>query len=110
MIVRLNNKNSTLITAAANPTADQRFALISIGIADVMSQSIAVTQDAADKTAIESVGAPSIVVYSQNDDVIVRSDVPVQSVAVYDVSGKMLKQAKGGNNLITISGLPKNQV
>jgi len=31
-------------------------------------------------------------------------------VAVYDVSGKMLKSVKGGNNLILISGLPRQQV
>ena len=33
-----------------------------------------------------------------------------RSVAVYDVSGKMLKSVKGGNNLILISGLPRQQV
>jgi len=105
-----DDDNTMAIKAAANPDAVQRYALLNIGIAGVTSQSIAVTQDAADKTAIETATAPSVVVYSQNGDVIVRSDVPVQSVAVYDVSGKMLKQAKVGSNLITISGLPKNQV
>jgi len=29
---------------------------------------------------------------------------------VYDVSGKLLKQVKGGSNLITISGLPSRQM
>jgi len=104
--------HTMLMKAAANPTAEVRYALVVFSIPGVMSQSIAVMQDAADKTAIESVGAPSVVVYSQNGDVIVKSDVPVQSVAVYDVSGKVIKAVngiQGFNGSITISGLPKQQ-
>jgi len=108
-----NDEHTMLITAAANPTADQRFALLAFSIANIMSRSIEATQDAADKTAIEAVGAPTIIIYSQNGDVIVKSDVPVKSVAVYDVAGKAVKAINGidgFNGSITISGLPKNQV
>ena len=40
---------------------------------------------------------PSITVYSQDGDVFVKSDAPVRSVAVYDIAGKLLKEAEGGN-------------
>ena len=113
LTISQGDDKTMVITAGANPNVDQRFALINIGIPGVISQSVAATQDAADKTAIEAIGTPVATVYSQNGDVIVKSDAPVQSVAVYDVSGKVVKAVNGiesFNGIITINDLPKQQV
>jgi len=64
-------------------------------------------------TAIEPTADPSTIVYSQDGDVIVKSDVPIKNVAVFDVSGKNLKTVssiKAINGFVEISGLPKQQV
>ena len=100
------------VTATANPEAAQRTALFTLSIPGVMVKTVQVTQDAGvnPATGMEPAGAPSVIVYSQGGNAMVKSDAPIQSVAVYDVSGKLLKQVNGGNSLITISGLPKQQV
>jgi len=100
------------VTATANPDATQRTALITLSLPGVMIKAVSVTQDAGvnPATGMVATGAPSVIVYSQGGNAVVKSDTPIQSVAVYDVSGILLKQVKGENNLITISGLPKQQV
>ena len=98
-----------LVTAAPNPDATQRTMLFTF-LAGTDMKTLRVTQDAADVTAIRQAETPSVIVYTQDGNVVVKSDAPVQRVAVYDVSSKLLKQLKGGNSLITISGLPKQQV
>ena len=107
-------EHTMLLTADANPTAVKRFALLEFGIPGIIFKNIEAAQDAAvDKTAIESVGTPTVIVYSQNGDVIVKSDSPIKNVVVYDVSGKAIKAVngiQGFNGSIAISGLPKQQV
>ena len=100
------------VAAAANPDAAQRKALITVSIPGVMIKTVSVAQDAGVNpvTSLQATGTPSTTVYSQAGNVVVKSDTPIQSVAVYDIAGKLLKQVKGGSNLIEIGGLPKQQV
>ena len=100
------------VTAAANPDAAQRKALITISIPGVMIKTVNVAQNAGVNpvTGLQATGTPSTTVYSQAGSVVVKSDAPIQSVAVYDIAGKLLKQVKGGSSLVEISGLPKQQV
>ena len=100
------------VTAAANPDAAQRKALITVSIPGVMIKTVNVAQDAGVNpvTGLQATGTPSTMVYSQAGNVVVKSDTPIQSVAVYDISGKMLKSVKGGNTIVTINGLPRQQV
>jgi len=100
------------VTATANPDAAQRKALITVSIPGVMIKTVSVAQDAGvnPSTGLQATGTPSTTVYSQAGNVVVKSDTPIQSVAVYDISGKMLKSVKGGNTIVTINGLPRQQV
>jgi len=99
-------------TAAANPDATQRKALITVSLPGIFIKTVSVTQDAAAevKTALKLTDASSVIVYSQAGNAIVKSDAPIQSVAVYDVAGRLLKEVKGGSALIEITGLPKEQM
>jgi len=61
-------------------------------------------------TAIDAANAPSVIVYSQHDDLIVKSDATIQRIMVYNISGQLIKEVKPGSGYIEISGLPKTQV
>ena len=61
-------------------------------------------------TAIKTIGTPSVTVYSQGGNAFVKSDIPIRHVTVYDLSGRLLKEVKSGNNFVEISGLPKQQM
>ena len=100
------------VTATANPDAAQRTALLTLSIPGVMIKTVSVTQDAGvnPATGMEAAGASPVIVYSQGGKAFVKSDTPIRSVEVYDISGKLLKQVKGSSNFIEISGLPKQQV
>jgi len=109
-ITTANDGSHTMfVTAKPNPAAGQRTMLFTFRAGTIV-KTLRATQDGLNATAIQSVDASSVIVYSQNGDAIVKTDAPVQRVAVYDVSGKLLKEVKGGSNLISISGLPKQQV
>jgi len=99
------------VTAAANPDAAPRTALITLSLPGIMVKTVGVTQAAAENpsTAVDPPPTPSVTVYAQGGNAIVKSDTPVKSVAVYDVSGRLLKEVKGESNSIEITGLPKEQ-
>jgi hypothetical protein len=105
------------ITAAPNTSATERSTLITLSlVSGLMAQTIEVTQDAAGQTSIQATGAPSVIIYSQNGNVVIKSNSsPIEGVVVYDLSGKALKVLKdmkgsnNGNNSVEISGLPKQQ-
>ena len=61
-------------------------------------------------TAIDAANAPSVIVYSQHDDLIVKSESTIQRIMVYNISGQLIKEVKPGSNYIEISRLPKTQV
>jgi len=98
-----------LVTATPNPAAAQRTMLFTF-MAGADVKTLRVTQDGASATAIRQAKTPSIIVYSQDGDVVVKSDTPLKSVAVYDISGKAIKVVNVANSFITISGLPRQQV
>jgi len=99
------------VTAATNPDATPRAAMLTLSIPGVLVKTVNVTQDAGVNpvTGMEPAGTSSIIVYSQGGKAFVKSDTPIRRVVVYDISGKLLKQVKGSGNFIEISGLPKQQ-
>jgi len=107
-----DNPNIVLnVTAEAN-TGVQRTAQLTLSIPGVIAKTVTVTQDGATdvKTGIATTDVSPVIVYSQDGKAFVKSNTPIQSVAVYDIAGKLLKQLKGGSTLIVISDLPKSQV
>jgi len=100
------------VTAEANPTAAPRTALITVSLPGIIIKTVSVTQDAGVNpiTALQTTGISSVRVYSQAGNVYVQSDAPIRRVAVYDVSGRLLKTVQGGTQSIEISDLPKQQV
>ena len=110
MITTANDgSHSMFVTAKPNPVAAQRSMIFTFK-AGTIEKTLRATQDGLNAMAIRTADVSSLIVYSQNGNAIVKSDAPVQRVEVYDVSGKLLKQVKGGSNLITISGLPSRQM
>ena len=102
------------VTAEANPTTASRTALITVSLPGIIIKTVSVTQDAgvveSTITALQTTGISSVKVYSQAGNVYVQSDSSIQRVAVYDVSGRLLKTVQDGSYSIEISGLPKQQV
>ena len=96
------------VTAQPNPAAGERTMLLTFR-AGVMVQYIRVVQDGASVQAIQQMETPSVIVYSQGGNVFVKSDAPIQRIAVYDVSGKVLRILDGGDvakGFVQISNLP----
>ena len=109
MITTADDGSHTMYVTAKPNSGAQRTMLFTFKAGTIV-KTLRATQDGLNLQSIGKVDDPSLIVYSQDGNAIVKSDKPVQQVAVYDVSGKLLKVAKGGSNIVTISGLPMQQV
>jgi uncharacterized repeat protein (TIGR02543 family) len=62
-------------------------------------------------TANEAMNVPSVLVYSANGTLVIKSaSEPIQKIEVFSISGRLLQAVSGGGSEVTFSGLPRGVV
>ena len=79
---------------------------------DVVSSDLTLIAKWSDDTAIESIDASKVIVYSQKGLLVVKSDdQPLQRVEIFNLSGQLLRAVQSGGGIsVEISNLPQAQV